>query len=194
MSASKVITQTLVGGIICIGVLYYAGFFGEKKDPYKDVIASYPSQEREFVNLLTSYIVKTKKADNDLQIASLKSERDSRICEIIKTNKNAINWSGVIRDLNSNQDGKGVISVEIAKGVTLKTWNNSFSDTGDETLIPQETPLFKEALSLKIGDKIKFSGEFITRRNECFREVSMTQNGGMKEPEFIFKFSNLSEL
>lgn len=181
-------------GLFVLEFFITLAFLEKKKDPYKDVIASYPSQEREFVNLLTSYIAKTKKADNDLQIASLKSERDSRICEIIKTNKNAINWSGVIRDLNSNQDGKGVISVEIAKGVTLKTWNNSFSDTGDETLIPQETPLFKEALSLKIGDKIKFSGEFITRRNECFREVSMTQNGGMKEPEFIFKFSNLSEL
>jgi hypothetical protein len=45
---------------------------------------------------------------------------------------------------------------------------------------------------MKIGDKARFSGEFFEDRDDCFKEGSLTFDGSLREPEFIFRFSDLS--
>jgi hypothetical protein len=43
------------------------------------------------------------------------------------------------------------------------------------------------------GDPVKFSGTFVRDEADCIKEGSLTQNGSMTEPEFIFRFSRVSK-
>ena len=96
--------------------------------------------------------------------------------------------------LSSNSDGKGVLSIAIAPGVRVKTYNNSFSDIGADTLLKPASSLFQRASSLSVGQKVQFSGRFIGSVEDCIREVSLTLDGSITEPEFIIKFSDVSPL
>jgi hypothetical protein len=45
---------------------------------------------------------------------------------------------------------------------------------------------------MKIGDMVRFSGGFFEDRDDCFREASVTFDGSLTKPEFIFRFSALA--
>jgi hypothetical protein len=101
-------------------------------------------------------------------------------------------WTGTVETLSSNGDGFGVLSIKIDGDVSVKTWNNSISDVGDHTLIDPNSSVFRKATSLKVGQKVVFSGAFIPSATDCFREGSMTLGGSLRSPEFIFRFSDIS--
>ncbi|CDH33297.1 conserved hypothetical protein [Xenorhabdus bovienii str. Intermedium] len=180
--------------VLLLGVFYFMGAFDIKDDSYQKIIDSAPTKEHQFIDIVDKTVTASNKADNDMQIAAIKTERTSAICSFLKGKLSATNWTGKVVDLNSNRDGKGVIVVGLTKEITVRTWNNAFSDSGDATLIDQNTSLFKKAVSLKTGQLVKFSGTFIPEENECIREKSVTQNGGMKNPAFIFKFSDINPM
>jgi len=130
-------------------------------------------------------------ASNDLQRGGLKAERDAAVCAAIP-NLQATDWTGVIRTIDANGEGKGVITIEVAENVQIKTWNTAFSDIMDETLVDPASPVFAAALKKAEGDVVTFSGEFISGEDAgCVRESSLTLSGAVQDPQFIFRFSGL---
>ena len=87
--------------------------------------------------------------------------RAKEICAVLKNDSPIDNWVGNIETLSSNSDGLGVLSIQIAKGISIKTWNNAVSDTLDKTLIDPDSSVFKQAVTLKIGQRVTFGGRFI---------------------------------
>jgi hypothetical protein len=85
-----------------------------------------------------------------------------------------------------------VLAIEIGKDIVIKTWNNAVSDAGDKTLIDPASPLFSKASSLAEGKQVVFSGTFRPSSTDCVKEGSLTMNGSLMEPEFIFRFSDVS--
>lgn len=129
-----------------------------------------------------------------MQRGGIKAERDSEICRIMK-DKNVESWVGYIDNLSANSDGFGVLGVVVAKGVTLTTWNNALSDMGSKTLIPPDSQLFKKASQMQVGQKVAFSGVFISGNSrECLREGSLSLGGTLREPEYIFRFSDITAI
>lgn len=106
----------------------------------------------------------------------------------------ARDWVGHIQTLSSNGDGKGVLAISIGSDVILKTWNNDLSDAGDQTMIDPTSSLFAAASSLKEGDLVRFSGSFIPSNTDCVEEGSLTLEGSIDKPEYIFRFSSISAL
>ena len=86
-----------------------------------------------------------------------------------------------------------MLSVKLANKIRVQTWNNAFSDIGDETLLEPGTELFNTAASLKKGQEVVFSGSLISN-DECIGEQSMSLNGKISNPQYTFKFSNISPL
>jgi uncharacterized protein len=128
---------------------------------------------------------------NDMAKGAARPRRAKDICAAMPSA--AIEkWSGIVETLSSNGDGLGVLSIKIDDNVALKTWNNSFSDIRDHTLIDPNSGVFREASALKVGQKVVFSGTFIPDTTDCFREGSMTLAGSLERPEFIFRFSDIS--
>jgi hypothetical protein len=153
---------------------------------------SIPPQEENFIKIISQAQADAKNADNDMQRGGIKARRDKSVCALM-TNKAVKNWVGKVNKVGANSDGKGVLVITLAKGITLKTWNNDFSDSTSKTLIDPNSKLFQNASMLKKGDSITFSGTFLPGKDgECIYEGSMSLSGKLRDPEFIFRFSSVS--
>lgn len=127
-------------------------------------------------------------APNELAKGGVRAQRREKICGALKLTA-VKGWLGRIVELESNNEGKGVLAVEIAEDVTLATWNNALSDLSHHTLIDSGSTLFAGLAGMKKGQKVLFSGSFFPDDTDCVAEQSMTLSGSMREPEFVFRFS-----
>ena len=152
-----------------------------------------PQVQTDFVNFVINAQKEAKTADNDMQKGGVLAKRDKKICDILSS-KRATDWTGTVKTVSSNNDGKGVLSIAIAKNVDITTWNNAFSDTFDKTLIEPGTSLFNAAASLKKNEQVKFSGQFISDSEGCLGTQNLSLTGKVSKPDFTFRFSNVSVL
>ncbi|PXZ04470.1 hypothetical protein [Gilliamella apicola] len=77
-------------------------------------------------------------------------------------------WVGTIKKIDSNSDGYGVLKIEIARKVYVKTLNNTLSDIFHKTLLKPNTPLFDKVANMKKGQKVKFSGNLFKDKKLYF--------------------------
>lgn len=153
-----------------------------------------PDSEANFVTIVAEGQQNAKDAKNDMQRGGVKAARDKKLCKAIGSRK-VTDWVGQVTKVGANSDGKGILEVELAKGIIIKTWNNSLSDMGDHTLIEPGSAVFNTASNFSEGQIIKFSGTFLRGiENECVRESSLSLQGTLDELEFIFRFSSVSPL
>ncbi|TKU44009.1 hypothetical protein FDX24_05455 [Citrobacter sp. wls716] len=146
--------------------------------------------EAAFVDVIKKSMIDASNAKNDMQIGGVKSVRDKSICSILKV-KSVSNWIGEVKNISANSDGKGVIALSLPSNITIKTWNNSLSDIRSNTLVEPGTDVFNSASGLNPGDVVYFSGTFFDDKDNCILEASLSLSGKVKEPEFIFKFSDI---
>lgn len=150
-----------------------------------------PPMEARLIEIVSAAQSESRKADNDMQIGGIKSRRDKALCDGM-TSLAVDDWIGTVEKIDSNSDGKGVLSIEIAPDIKVKTWNNAFSDIGNKTLIEPGSPLFETASSMKKGQRVAFSGTLFNGKDgDCLSESSLSLRGKVKEPEFIFRFSKI---
>lgn len=149
-----------------------------------------PAQEAALVRAVTQFAVAYDAASNDFAKGAQRQARARAICSIL-SGRSVQNWTGHIQSLSSSSSGDGVLSVTIAENVTLKTYNNSFSDMSDNTLIKESAPFYANLSQAKEGASVTFSGNFSNSTEDCIKEGSLTQAGSMREPEFIFRFSDV---
>jgi hypothetical protein len=135
---------------------------------------------------------------NELVLSRFRSARKAALKEYDGNIKGRVTgWLGTLKKLGTTKDGSAhvVIQLPCDENVRVKTWNNSFSDTRDSTLIAQSSPLFDALSRLSKGDHVRFSGAFVLDPSaDYFREASVGEKGAMVDPEFIFKFSSVSPL
>jgi hypothetical protein len=142
------------------------------------------------LTIVEEYKSKYSQAANDLQRGNVRVERDEAICDAIGSTK-VRSWSGVIERLGANSDGLGYVTIAIGKNVTVETWNNSFSDLNDNTLIERNTTLYESILNLAEGQVVTFSGEFVKSDLSCLDTKNLTEFFTVERPEFLFRFSEI---
>jgi hypothetical protein len=76
----------------------------------------------------------------------------------------------------------------------IERFDRAYAAAEYHTLIDPEDPLFAKAVALKKSQRVQFSGSFFPNSTDCFREGSMTLGGSMDEPEFLFRFTDISPL
>lgn len=163
-------------------------------EPARLAAPELPAPEAAFIGTIARAQASSKSAENDMQRGGIKASRDRELCANMQS-KSVRDWVGKVETVSANSDGKGVLAVEIAKDVTVKTWNNALSDIMHETLIPPGTKLFADASALKRGQMVKFSGTFFAgSEGDCVSESSLSLTGKLKDPEFIFRFSAVAPL
>lgn len=163
---------------------------GESKPPAP--VIQLPGDEATLVRIVTAAQAEGAKVENDMQLGGVKANRDSALCNELKTPV-VENWVGKIESIGSNSDGLGVLSVSIASKVLVKTWNNAFSDITTKTLLQPGSQIFQAASSMKPGQQVTFSGRFFKGNSgDCLMESSMTLRGKVREPEFIFAFTSIA--
>mgnify|MGYP005627336819 CR=1 FL=1 len=103
------------------------------------------------------------------------------------------NWNGKIEAIEGVGDEYAYVSISICKNVTIKTWNNEFSDMMDKSLIHIDTELYEILLDLEKGNSVITSGSFTESDSDYFQEGSITNSGSLSEPEYIVHFSKIQE-
>lgn len=124
-------------------------------------------------------------APNELKKSMVFKERQNAIKELLP-GKNQVNgWVGTLESMGTTSGEKDAhVTIRLNKRITMKTWNNSFSDIGDKTLIPMGSSVFNSLVEMSEGQMVRFSGSIL-------QEGSITEEGGMTEPEFIMRFTAL---
>jgi hypothetical protein len=146
--------------------------------------------EQSFLRIVEDSRDQYSKGANEMQQGATRPMRAKQLCGLLKS-LSFSNWVGKVSVLTSNGDGKGVFGVEVGKDITLKTWNNSFSDVFDKTMIEPGTPLFGSASATHIGQSVKVSGTFFSSTTDCIEESSITLGGSMTGPDFMVRFSKV---
>ena len=152
-----------------------------------------PGDERAFLTAVVNSRQTFNTGRNELAKGSARPLRANAICNAISPGP-VDGWVGKVAHLSTNGDGKGVLAVEIGPDVFVKTWNNAVSDIRDGTLLEPGSPIYTRALSLRRGQRVQFSGTLFANETDCVRESSLTLQGSLTKPEFIFRFSDLSPL
>jgi uncharacterized protein YecT (DUF1311 family) len=146
--------------------------------------------ENGFVDAVINARQSYGQASTDFQKGAARPARAKTICLVLQTMR-VDNWVGKVITLTTNGDGKGVLGIEIGPDIQVKTWNNALSDIGSKTLVEPDSGVFVAMSKLSEGANIRFSGTFISNSTDCAQETSLTLNGSMMSPEFLFRFSEV---
>jgi TonB family protein len=152
-----------------------------------------PAGEQDFIRAIQQSQLAFQSAPNEMAAGGIRFQRRVAICRILPA-MFVSKWVGRVTTLESNSDGKGVLEISLADGISVKTWNNDISDISDHTLIEPSSALFAAVSQRKVGDQGLFSGTFFPGGNvDCVKEASVSLHGSMKEPEFVFRFADVTE-
>ncbi len=151
-----------------------------------------PDEEINFLHVVTDAQSQANQTDNGVRLDQIRSTRDEQVCALLK-NLNVANWVGTVGTIDSTMAGDGIVSLLVADDVALSTWNNIFSDLQDHTIIKKGTKLFGVLGELSKGEKVVFSGKFV-ESDGCPEESSMTTDGSLTSPSYVFNFSSIRPL
>lgn len=104
--------------------------------------------------------------------------------------------------MRTSSKGTAYITITLAKSKTISVSNDNFlfeSELGIQNGSPlyQKLAGLREGGFLREGDAVIFSGEFLRARAseplDFLREKSVTEEGSMTRPEFVFRFTDVSK-
>lgn len=150
-----------------------------------------PVIEKKFIFTIESYYDAYENAANELKKSSLRNNRKNMLSNLIENNPKS--WIGKIEDMGTTGQGNAYLSITLLhSNITFSTNNNEFSEAlSSHTLIPLSSSLFKKISDLKKGDIVEFSGTFFTSHQDYLKEQSITEDGSMTEPDFLFRFTKV---
>jgi hypothetical protein len=119
-----------------------------------------------------------------------RAHRRVRLCQLVQ-GMDVRGWTGRITNLSSSSSGKGVLGISIGPHITITTINNDISDSFDHTLLDPSSNVFRQVVPLSVDQQILFSGSFLPSDTDCVREIGLTQEGSMTDPEFLFHFTDV---
>ncbi|AYG73609.1 hypothetical protein [Rhizobium sp. CCGE532] len=152
-----------------------------------------PTSQRDFLAVIADYKERFRSASNELQQSALRDGRRAAILKALASRLTVQNWTGTLRNLETSTEGKAIVTVRLVSDVDVLTWNNSLSDVIHRTMIDKGTPLYAALMNMSVGDPVTVSGSFIPSDQDGALETSLTIDGSMTAPEFLFQFSNISK-
>jgi len=161
-------------------------------EPVGGEFGDYPADQAAFVKIVEEAKGTIDAAETDLQESVALRARDKQLCALLTGNK-ATNWTGIVNNVGANGEGKAYVYIEIADKVKVMTWNNSFSDISDDTLIPTSSKFFDKLVAMKKGDLVTFSATLLKSSNSCLKKGNLTEFFYGQRPEFIARFSDVTK-
>lgn len=135
---------------------------------------------------------------NEFQQNAVIETWEKALCDLAR-NATVKDWLGRVYDVHETWDRNASLNVEIHDRIWLETYGSAIAEKENgPSNIKKETELYDTVTSLKKGDRIIFSGEFISSKGDykrgCVTERSLTRSGAIREPEFIFRFDRIEAI
>jgi len=144
----------------------------------------HPEAENTFIQTIVTAETDYRNAGTDLQRSNVVRSRNRQLSSDLD-GTSFEGWTGIIKDVGANGEGKAYVSIEIADGVVVQTWNNAVSDAFDNTLIPEGSAVYNALLNASPGTKITFGGSFVSDDDTTLEMGNITEIGSGTSPEFI---------
>ena len=93
-----------------------------------------PEEQALLLNVIAQSASSFRGAKNELQQSAIRDQRKSAISAALG-GYTVQSWIGTISQLQTNSEGKAILSVRISPNVEIQTWNNAVSDMMSNTLI-----------------------------------------------------------
>lgn len=154
--------------------------------PSPPVRGALPGDQAAFLAAIEDARRSYRAAPDDLARGSVRPGRAAALCRAVPS-PDVRDWVGTVAAVGASPEGKGTLSLQLAPGVTARTWGTAASDYGDGTLIEPSSPLFPAVTSLRAGQRVRFSASLVPDRADCFREAGTSLSGSMTAPEFIMR-------
>lgn len=145
--------------------------------------------QQKFISIVTKSQIEAANANNDMQRATIKINRDREICSTLRDVK-VSNWNGIVNSIYAGRDGSGILYIEVSPNVLLVSRDLLGMAKAS---IPRNTKLYDKVSNMSEGDAVVFSGEFIPDDDACADEASITLEGGLSKPNFIFRFNDINK-
>ena len=155
-----------------------------------------PENQKLFEDMRKSQHEKYNYSKNDIMRSKAFSEANDFSKKFYNDNNGKIvDFTGQITTISTDQGGD-YLNITIKSklhGLTVsyKTWNNSFSDEGFNSLIKKGSDVYNKVADLTEGDYVYFSAKLYKDRERGVEECSMSEIGSLSSPEFIVKFSDI---
>ena len=155
-----------------------------------------PEEQANFESSRKLYYEKYLAGQNEIKKSAVFNNANADAATFRKNNKGLIqNFVGKITDIATDQGGDyvSIVIQSSSQGITVsyKTWNNSFSDIGDNTMPAKGSKIYNQVAEVTEGDYVYFSAKTIKDSQRGMKEGSLTELGSLKRPEFIVKFTDI---
>lgn len=151
-----------------------------------------PEQQKKFLAIVAEAQQKAQTAANDMQKGGALAKREKQLCATLKK-FSVKGWVGKVYSVSANTDGKGTMEIEIGPDAYVTTWHTSLGDYQHHTMMEPDSEVFDQAAALSSGQEVVFSGRFFKdTEGKCLAEISITLDGKLTEPEFVFRFSEIA--
>jgi len=160
-----------------------------------------PPDQVAFINQINNYASQYRAAEsskNDILMNRVFNDRKKYLCSIIPE---VSNWIGEVKSVQTSlgsfvHDVKPVYVRSSVGGFGFSSDNVAYTEK--EKALPlseaEVNPeLYKTITRLKNGEHIRFSGVLGHHDDGCVMELSLTQHGGMTDPAFNIKHTEVKD-
>jgi hypothetical protein len=157
--------------------------------------AAMPEDEAAFVNILMQSRAAWLDAPNDLARHGMRAARAAALCKA-NPGLSANGWTGrmdrVIPDAFPDYAGKPTarIIITLTSDISISTPSAPLLNT-PSTMVEAGTPIYETSATLRLGQRIRFSGHFVPGA-DCADEESLTLQGGMTSPRLKIVLTKLA--
>lgn len=150
-----------------------------------------PPDEREFIATVSGFTTRYRQAPNEFQKSALRRERAEALARVLPS-LSVTDWVGQVSEMaTTHGDNWGILSVRIGDDIPITVETFKSNVLSNRTLIPPGSRLYNEVARLTIGHKLTFSGTFEAGASDYVEERSLTEEGSMIDPSFVFTFTTV---
>ncbi len=152
--------------------------------PDSELAANMPQRERDLVGILLGARKQYTSSHATSSASDARIGMQIRVMSYMRESQVATDWIGTVKSRGLTPDGEAWISIEIADGVTITTWQTQRDDQSAATLFLPHAKLFPVVQAAKIGSPIIFSGTIL-------KSVLANDDEMVLRPQFIARFNSL---
>jgi len=143
-----------------------------------------PQREHDLIDILMSARKTYQTSHSPTPGKDARMEMQIRVISFMRQSQVATDWVGTVKSRGTTPDGNAWVSIEIADGSTISTWQNEREDADSATMFRPHAKLFSAAQSAKIASPIIFSGTIL-------KSVLANDDEMVMHPLFIARFTSL---
>lgn len=150
--------------------------------------------EAELVRVAQAGAAAYDRADNDLQKSALKAERAQQLRAALRGTLAFQDWAGKLSYMSTDRDGSAYVKIELAENVSIHTSRGNVISKEGSALLRPGSELYQRFSTMKVGDAVRVSGEFVPDAEFFVHETSLTERGSMSDPDFAVRIFSVLKL